>query len=100
MRTTRGRATVEEDRIKTFKTQLVNAKLVLEKPTNESSRVEANLRAETVAAQEPLYAEKGRVEGLEHELATEFEKMKQLLADRREMNWTASRLLAKREDSL
>lgn len=64
---------------KTIKAQSTNAQKAIEKLAHEPSRTENNLRAEMVAAEKLLDAEKAPVESLIHEPATEFEKKQPVL---------------------
>lgn len=56
--------------------------MALEKLANESPKTEAKLKAEMIAAEESLDAEKAHVKRLERGLASEVEKRQQLLAER------------------
>lgn len=74
--------------------------MALEKLSNESSRTEADPRAETVAVKEFLVAENARVESRKCKLLNKVEKKQQLLTELRETCQTAVHALTEGEGSL
>lgn len=99
-RTMRGQITAAKDRIKALITQWAQAHLEFEKLANASSRAVADLRAEFVAVEVTLGAEKPRGKRFGRELATETEIRQQLLAERLEASQTTRCSLAESKDSL
>lgn len=93
----RSQNTASRNWIKNLKTQLTDARIALEKLTNGTSRTEASSRAETIAVEEWIDAEKARVKSLKRKIATKVEKKQQLLTEHRERSQTATRPVAERE---
>lgn len=81
-RTIRRHCSTAIERVTTLKAQLFNAQMALEKLAIESSKTGADLRAEMVAVEELLDAKKSRVKSLERELATDVDRIQQLLTER------------------
>lgn len=73
-RTMNSQITAAEELAIALKTLLADAQMALDKPTDESARTEANLRAEMVAVGKSLEAEKALVKSLKRKLATEIGK--------------------------
>lgn len=69
-RTMRGQNLTTENRIKALKTQLVDARLALEKSAHESSKTEADFSAKTAAAEKLFNIGRVRMKRLERELAS------------------------------
>lgn len=72
----------------------------LEKITSESSRSEANLRAQAGAVVKALNAKRARVERLKRHIAAEAKKRQNLLPERWEKSEAANRQLAEDRESL
>lgn len=98
--TMRAQNTAGHGRIKAPETQLTNALFALERLPDESFWTEAELRSRMVAIEESFEAEKAHIDAFIRKLATEAEKMQQLLNGRRETRQTESRSLAEDEDCL
>lgn len=80
--------------------QLVEGWVALEKLTGESFRIKADLRAQMVAVEKALDAERALVERVERDATAGTEKHQQLLAERRGTSTTASPQLAGDGESL
>lgn len=92
--TVREQLAEAERRTKVLKTQLNESQFALENLADESSRTEADLRAQVIAVGEALSAERERVDRLEGVIAAKTKNRQRLLAKRWETSETASRQLA------
>lgn len=78
-----GQVTAAEKRVKLLKARLAKVQLALEKLSNGSSTTKVELPAKMSNAKESLREAKTRIERLERKLATEFEKWRHFVAERR-----------------
>lgn len=99
-RTIWGLNMAAEDRMKARKTQLADARSVLEKYADVASKTKADFCAKMAAAEKSFDTKRARVDRLQRELATELGKRQQSLAKRQETTQTVKRPLAEGEDSL